>query len=75
MPGIAFLLRANVKAVRVANFEWANGFPSDAGGAPLRWQGGNADWGNLVAVPKADSTPTSELNEFESIALFLAWAI
>ncbi|HUL59994.1 MAG TPA: hypothetical protein VLU43_11990 [Anaeromyxobacteraceae bacterium] len=75
MPGIAFLLRANVKAVLVANLEWANGFPSDAGGAPLPWQGGNADWGNFVAVPKAGSTPTSKLNEFESIALFLAWAM
>lgn len=75
MPGIAFLLRPNVKAVLVANLELSNGFPADASGAPLGWQGGNADWGNLVAFPKDASTPSSKLNELESVALFLAWAI
>lgn len=75
MPGIAFLLRANVKAVLVANIETASGFPSDATGAPLGWGGGNADWGGLVAAPRSTSGLTSSLNEFESIALFLAWAL
>lgn len=75
MPGIAFLIRANVKAVLVANIELARGFPGDAGGAPLAWAGGNADWGGFVAA--GDTTPalTGHLNEFESVALFLAWAM
>ena len=75
MPGIAFLLRPNVKAILVANIEAAGGFPVDDTGASLAWSGGNADWGGLVAAPKASSTPTSDLTEFESIALFLAWAM
>ena len=75
MPGIAFLLRPNVKAVLVANIETAGGFPVDDGGAPLAWSGGNADWGGLIAAPKGSSTPTSRLTELESIALFLAWAM
>lgn len=74
MPGIAFLIRANVKAVLVGNFESARGFPVDAGGAPLAWSGGNADWGGFVAAGDT-STPTGHLNEVESVALFLAWAM
>ncbi|HEY6004693.1 MAG TPA: hypothetical protein VIV57_17595 [Anaeromyxobacter sp.] len=74
MPGIAFLIRANVKAVLVANIELANGFPVDAGGTPLAWSGGNADWGGFVATGDT-STPTGKLNEFQSITLFLAWAM
>ncbi len=75
MPGVAFLLRPNVKAVLVANLEFANGFPVDDTGAPLSWSGGNADWGGFVATAKTSSTPTSKLSEFESVALFLAWAM
>ncbi len=75
MPGIAFLVRPNVKFVLVGNLEFANGFPNDATGTPFAWDGGNADWGNFVAAPKDTSTATSKQNEFESIALFLAWAI
>jgi hypothetical protein len=75
MPGIAFLLRANVKAVLVANFEFVNGFPTDASGAGLAWDGGNGDAGNFVGVPKDPAAPTAKLNELESIALFFAWAI
>jgi hypothetical protein len=75
MPGVAFLLRANVKAVLVANIERASGFPVDATGAGLAWDGGNADWGNLVAVPKDPAAPDAKLTEIESIALFLAWAM
>jgi hypothetical protein len=75
MPGIAFLLRPNVKAVLVANIETTNGFPADATGTPLGWAGGNADWGGFVIAPKETATTTSHQTEFESIALFLAWAI
>lgn len=75
MPGIAFLLRANIKAILVGNIEFADGFPTDATGAPLPWAGGNADWGNFVVAPGAASTPASSTHEFESIALFIAWAM
>jgi hypothetical protein len=75
MPGVAFLLRPNVKAVLVANIERAGGFPVDGTGAAIPWTGGNADWGGFVAAPKASSTPTSKLTELESVALFLAWAL
>jgi hypothetical protein len=74
MPGIAFLIRPNLKAVLVANFEMAKGFPVGAAGTPLAWSGGNADWGGFVASGDT-STPTGKLNEFQSVALFLAWAI
>jgi hypothetical protein len=75
MPGIAFLIRPNLKAVLVANIEFAKGFPVDAAGAPLTWDGGNADWGNFHAAGDSSPSPTSKLNEFESFALFLAWAM
>jgi hypothetical protein len=75
MPGVAFLVRPNVKAVLVANFEFTDGFPTDAGGGLLGWSGGNADWGGFVAAPKDTSSATTRLNEVEAIALFLAWAI
>jgi hypothetical protein len=75
MPGIAFLIRANVKAVLVGNWERTNGFPVDPTGAGLAWDGGNADWGNFVSAPKDPTAPGAKQNEFESIALFLAWAL
>jgi hypothetical protein len=75
MPGISFLLRPNIKAVLVANIEVASGFPADATGAPLAWAGGNADWGGFVSAPRPSSTPSSNQSEFESIALFIAWAL
>jgi hypothetical protein len=74
MPGVALLLRPNVKAVLVANIEAANGFPGDAGAQPLAWSGGNADWGGFVAAPRAGGTLSSRVSELESVALFLAWA-
>jgi hypothetical protein len=74
MPGIAFLVRPNLKAVLVANIELAKGFPVDAAGTPLAWSGGNADWGGFVAAGDT-STPTGKLNELESVALFIAWAM
>lgn len=75
MPGVAFLLRANLKAVLVANFEFANGFPTDAAGGGVAWDGGNADWGNFVAAPKDPAAPNATQNEVQSIALFFAWAM
>lgn len=74
MPGIAFLVRANVKAVLVANIEVARGFPADASGAPRAWRGGNAGFGGFVASGDTSSL-TGHLSEFESVSLFLAWAI
>jgi hypothetical protein len=73
MPGIAFLIRANVKAVLVGNVEFVSGFPQDMTGAGLGWAGGNADWGGFVAFPKDD--PGAHMTEIESIALFFAWAM
>jgi hypothetical protein len=75
MPGIAFLIRANIKAILVANIESGSGFPADPAGNPLSWMGGSADWGPFVLAPKPTSTPTSSLAEFESLALYLAWAM
>jgi hypothetical protein len=75
MPGVAFLVRANIKAVLVANFEFVNGFPQDASGAALAWDGGNADWGNFVGFPKDPANPGAKLSEIQSIALFFAWAM
>lgn len=75
MPGVAFLIRPNVKAVLVANFEAARGYPSDQSGGPLAWSGGNADWGGFVAAGNSTTTLTSARNEFESVALFFAWAM
>jgi hypothetical protein len=74
MPGIAFLIRPNVKAVLVANFEMAKGFPGDASGAPLAWAGGTGDASAFVAAGDTSSSLTAHLNEFESVALSLAWA-
>ncbi|HEX9050146.1 MAG TPA: hypothetical protein VF841_06380 [Anaeromyxobacter sp.] len=75
MPGAAFLVRPNVKIVLVANVEIGNGYPQDATGAPLGWQGGAADWGSFVLAPTDTATPTTKRSELESIAVFLAWAL
>jgi hypothetical protein len=75
MPGVAFLVRANLKAVLVGNWERTSGFPVDPAGAGLAWDGGNADWGNFVAAPKDPAAPGAKQTEFESIALFIAWAM
>jgi hypothetical protein len=75
MPGIAFLVRANIKVVAVANFEIANGFPSDPAGSPLAWSGGAADWGNFVLAPTEGATPTTSAKEVESVAVFFAFAL
>jgi hypothetical protein len=75
MPGAAFLVRPNLKIVLVANLEIGNGFARDAAGAPLAWQGGAADWGPFVLAPTDTATPSTKRSEFESIAVFLAWAM
>ena len=75
MPGIAFLIRANLKAVLVANIESASGFPVDPTGAGLAWDGGAAAWGPFVAAPKDTGSPGATQTEFESIQLFFAWAM
>jgi hypothetical protein len=75
MPGAAFLVRPNLKIVLVANVEIGNGYPQDATGAPLGWQGGAGDWSSLVLAPTDTATPSTKRSEFESIAVFLAWAM
>jgi hypothetical protein len=76
MPGIAFLIRPNLKFVAVANWERANGFPSSvATGAPTAWSGGSADWGSFTIAPRNGDTATTSSSEFETIAFFLAWAM
>jgi hypothetical protein len=75
MPGVAFLVRANLKAVLVGNWERASGFPIGADGLGAAWDGGNADWGNFIAAPKDPTNAGAKQSEFESIALFIAWAM
>jgi hypothetical protein len=75
-PGIAFLIRPNIKAVLTFDWESAHGFPTTTGG-PLTpggqpWQGGASSWGPLQIAPPASG---SNRSEFESIAIFLAWAM
>ncbi len=73
MPGVAFLIRPNLRVIAVANWEHATGFPSTAAG-PVAWQGGSADWGSLVLAPPP-SGATGGISEFESFAVFVAWAM
>lgn len=75
MPGVAFLVRPNVKLMVAGNIETVNGFPQDASGNPLPWQGGSGDTGALLMTPAATSTPGSKIQEFQSVTLLLAWAI
>jgi hypothetical protein len=75
MPGIAFLIRPNLKLVVAGNIESTNGFPLDPTGAPTAWQGGAADWGAFVASPSPTSTATTKKQEFESLSFFLAWSL
>lgn len=72
MPGVAFLVRPNVRFLAVANWEHASGFPATAGG-PVAWDGGAADWGKLVMAPPPSGR--SSVSELESFAIFLQWAI
>jgi hypothetical protein len=75
LPGVAFLIRPNIRVVVAGNIETANGFPQDAAGAPLGWQGGSGDTGSLVMTPKPTSTASTKTQEFESLLFVFAWAI
>ncbi len=78
MVGAAILIRPNLKLIAVANWEHANGFPSSAAnpGALLPWAGGSADWGAFTIGPSPGVTdPTTSSSEFQSFAVFFAWAI
>jgi hypothetical protein len=77
-PGVAFLIRPNIKLVATFDFESAHGFPTTtvgpAGGTPgmQPWAGGSSSWGPIQIAPPNTGTT---LSEFESIGLFLAWAM
>lgn len=75
MPGIAFLIRPNIKVVAAGNIESARGFPLDPTGAATGWQGGAGDTGPFVASPAPGYAATTKKQEFESLTFFLAWAI
>jgi hypothetical protein len=76
MPGIAFLIRPNLKLVAVANWERANGFPSSAAGELRPWTGGAGDVGAFTIAPSPSTVDaTSSSSEFETVGFFFAWAI
>jgi hypothetical protein len=85
IPALAFLIRANIKVLVVGSIEFANGFPSDATGAPLSWAGpyppagtaptGSSGWAPIIIGPRNGATVSSKSNEFESIAVVLAFAM
>jgi len=75
MPGIAFLVRPNVKLMVAGSIETANGFPQDADGAPIAWQGGSGDTGSFVIAPRPGATPSSKAQEFSSLTFLLAFAL
>ncbi len=66
-PGVAFLIRPNVKLVTVFNYERTNGFPTTGG-----WMGGASDFGQHVST--APASGATKLSEFETVGFFLAWA-
>jgi predicted porin len=71
-PGVAFLIRPNIKLVAVFNYESASGFPTTGTGS-MGWQGGASGWGPLQIAPPASGK--TSLSEFETVGLFLAWAM
>ena len=73
-PGVAILIRPNIKLVAVLNWESANGFPT-VGPGVVGWQGGAADWSPIQISPTDTSTASSKRSEFESVGFFLAWAM
>jgi hypothetical protein len=77
MPGIAFLIRPNLKLVVVGNYERANGFPSHVSdGSAQPWAGGTSDVGAFTIAPSPSAPdPSSHSSEFETIGFFFAWAI
>jgi uncharacterized protein YciI len=76
MPGVAFLVRPNIRLVVAGNIESANGFPQDGAGGLLPWQGGSGDTGALVIAPRDPAAAAnSKQQEFSSLTLVLAWAL
>jgi hypothetical protein len=77
-PGVAFLIRPNIKVVLTFDWESASGFPTTTVGpvggnpGPQAWQGGASPWGPLQIAPPETGNSRSE---FESIGVFLAWAM
>ena len=84
VPALAFLIRANIKVLVVGSFEFANGFPS-ANGQPTSWSGpyppvgtagtGSSDWAPIIIGPNSNATVNTHAQEFESIAVVLAFAM
>ena len=77
MPGVAILIRPNVKVVVAANWEHANGFPSSLAnpGTIFAWQGGAGDNGAFTIAPGPNATATTSSSELQTISFFLAWAM
>jgi hypothetical protein len=75
MPGVTFLVRPNVKLMVAGTFESANGFPRDAGGNPLAWQGGAGDTGAFVLAPGPGASAASSAQEFSALTFLFAWAL
>jgi hypothetical protein len=51
------------------------GGPVSAGGTPVAWQGGAGDWSSIQIGPSSVDPTRTKISEFQSIALFLAWAM
>jgi hypothetical protein len=75
MPGVTFLVRPNVKLMLAANIESGSGFPRDAAGDPLPWQGGGGDSGGLVLAPPPGATAGTHRQELSSLTLLFAFAL
>jgi hypothetical protein len=75
MPGVAFLVRPNVKLMVAGSIESGTGFPQNAAGDPLPWQGGSGDTGAFVMGPRAGATPSTKAQEFSSLTFLLAFAL
>ncbi len=85
VPGIAFLIRANIKLLVVGSIELASGFPADASGNPLSWAGpyppagtaptGSSGWAPILIGPRTGATVSSKAQEFESLGFMLAFAM
>jgi hypothetical protein len=76
-PGVAILIRPNIRLVATFDIESTNGYPTLADGTTLvatGWQGvGSSGWGPFQATPPANGK--TKLTEFQSVGLFLAWAM
>lgn len=81
-PGVAFLIRPNLKLVAVANWEHASGFPQSAAnpgaifGGWSAGEAGSSGFGGFTITPSDPTAPvTTSSSEFQTFALFLAWAM